>query len=198
MFLYGASGHAKVIIDILQNNNVKVNGLFDDNPEIKTLYGIICFGSFNKSILKNNKLIISIGNNNTRKNIVESITDKVKFGNAIDTSATVSKSVVLNTGIVIMPNAVINADSVIGNHVIINTSASIDHECKIEDFVHISPNATLCGNVHIGKLSHIGAGATIIPNINIGKNVIIGAGAVVTKDIPDNTKVVGIPAKPIK
>ena len=32
----------------------------------------------------------------------------------------------------------------------------------------------------------------------IGNNVVIGANAVVNKDIPDNTMVAGIPAKPIK
>ena len=198
MFLYGASGHAKVIVDILQKNGVEINGLFDDDPEIKTLGEIICYGKFDLNVIKGNKLIISIGNNTTRKNIVENITNKVLYGNAIDISSIISKSVILKNGIVIMPNAVINADSIIGNHAIINTSASIDHECIIEDFVHISPNATLCGNVYIGESSHIGAGATIIPNIKIGKNVIVGAGSVVTKDIPDNYTAVGIPARKIK
>ena len=34
--------------------------------------------------------------------------------------------------------------------------------------------------------------------VKIGDNVVIGAGSVVSKDIPSNTMVVGIPAKPIK
>ena len=40
----------------------------------------------------------------------------------------------------------------------------------------------------------IGSNTTILPNIRIGSNVIIGAGSVVTKDIPDNSVVVGVPA----
>jgi serine O-acetyltransferase len=43
----------------------------------------------------------------------------------------------------------------------------------------------------------IGAGATIIGGIRIGSHVIIGAGSVVTKDIPDNSKAIGIPAQVI-
>lgn len=41
----------------------------------------------------------------------------------------------------------------------------------------------------------IGSNATILPGITIGKRALIGAGAVVTKDVPDNTTVVGNPAK---
>ncbi|MCF6185539.1 MAG: acetyltransferase [Bacteroidales bacterium] len=199
MFLYGASGHAKVIIDILNNNNIKINGLFDDNPQILELYDIKCFGSFNIDILKKNKIIISVGNNQIRKKIVEKLSDlDLTFGNAFDKTAIISKRTEIAEGTVIMPGTVINTDTKIGKHVIVNTSASVDHECIIGDFVHISPNATLCGNVKIGELSHIGAGAVIIPNIKIGNNVTVGAGAVIVKDIPDNCTVVGNPGRIIK
>ena len=35
MYLLGASGHAKVIIDSLKASGKKISGLFDDNPEVK-------------------------------------------------------------------------------------------------------------------------------------------------------------------
>ena len=38
MYLYGASGHAKVIIDILRANNEPIEALFDDNEKIHTLF----------------------------------------------------------------------------------------------------------------------------------------------------------------
>lgn len=44
----------------------------------------------------------------------------------------------------------------------------------------------------------IGANVTILPGVTIGNNVVIGAGAVVTKDIPDNSLAVGVPARVIK
>jgi len=47
----------------------------------------------------------------------------------------------------------------------------------------------------IGKNTIIFAGAIIIGNIKIGNNCVIGANAVVTKDIPDNSTAVGVPAK---
>ena len=53
---------------------------------------------------------------------------------------------------------------------------------------------------HFGKIvveehSFLGQGAIIMPGVKIGKNCVIGAGAVVTKSIPDNSVVVGVPAK---
>ena len=52
--------------------------------------------------------------------------------------------------------------------------------------------------VKIGNNVYVGAGAKIMMGVTIGDNCIIGAGAIVTKDIPDNSVAVGIPAKRIK
>lgn len=192
MYLYGASGHAKVIIDILVAQGDIVEGLFDDNEDIKQL--------LNYPVLKTNviksPLIISIGANKIRKAIAEK--NQCEFGIAIHPSAVISNYTTIDVGTVVMQNVVIQSSCLIGRHCIINTSASIDHDCVIEDFVHISPNSTLCGNVTIGEGSWIGAGTTIIPGVRIGKWSIIGAGSVVNKDIPDNTLAIGNRCKIIK
>ncbi len=48
---------------------------------------------------------------------------------------------------------------------------------------------------HIGDNVDIGAGAKILGPIRIGNNVNIGANAVVLQDVPDNSTVVGVPAR---
>ncbi|MEI9806567.1 MAG: DapH/DapD/GlmU-related protein [Bacteroidota bacterium] len=53
----------------------------------------------------------------------------------------------------------------------------------------------LCGNVKVGRSTFIGANSVIRQGIVIGDNVIIGAGTVVVKDIPDNSTVIGNPAR---
>lgn len=59
-------------------------------------------------------------------------------------------------------------------------------------------NADIFGNIVIKDNVHIGMGVTIMPGVTIGNNVVIGCGAVVTKDIPDNSIAVGVPARVIK
>lgn len=192
MYLYGASGHAKVIIDILEAQGIKVLGLYDDNKEKVDLLGF--------PVLRTNQvlspLIIAIGDNSVRKKIADDL--KVEFGIAIHPSAVLSPRALIEEGTVVMQNAVVQSSSKIGKHCIINTSASIDHDCLIEDFVHISPNSALCGNVKVGEGTWIGAGSTIIPGVKIGKWSIIGAGSVVTKDIPDYSLAVGNRCRVIK
>lgn len=196
MYLYGASGHAKVIIEILELSGIKIIGLFDDNPLIQDLIGYRCFGPLTNSNQVNDNFIISIGDNLLRKKISERFI--LEYGQAIHPTVIISERTQILNGTVIMGHAIINSGSSIGAHVIINTSASVDHDCKIGDFVHISPNATLCGGVSIGEGTHFGAAAVAIPNVNIGKWATIGAGTVIISDVPDYAVVVGNPGKIIK
>ena len=49
--------------------------------------------------------------------------------------------------------------------------------------------------IRIKKNAWIGARVNILPGVTIGENAIVGTGAVVTKDVPDDSVVVGVPAK---
>ena len=192
MYLYGASGHGKVIKEILEAQGKEVEAFVDDNTKIVTY----C----NKQVLNKSEglspMIVSIGDNKIRKTIVERLS--CGFGTAIHPSAIVSPTAKIGEGTVVMPGATINADARIGKHCIINTSASIDHECTIEDYCHIAPHATLCGQIHVGEGTIIGAGASIVPGVKIGKWCTIGANAAVIEDVADNTIAVGVPARVVK
>ncbi|MGM0581195.1 MAG: acetyltransferase [Bacteroidota bacterium] len=197
MLLFGASGHAKVIVDILLSKGIQVKGFYDDDATKTQIWGIAILGKpidFNDPV---EECIVSIGKNDTRKKVVELLAD-AEFGTAIHDRSVIGSHVQIGDGTVVMAGTVINADTKIGEHAIINTSASVDHDCKISDFAHIAPNASLCGGVEIGEGTLIGAGATVIPLVKIGKWCTIGAGAVVVEDVPDHSLVVGNPAKIIK
>lgn len=198
IYLFGASGHGKVIKDILQANGVNVKFFIDDNPNINNCgnYTVV------HNAINLSPIIVSIGANNIRKMIVERLNKLSKdynynllFETAIHPSAIISPSVKIGEGTVIMPGVIINADAIIGKHCIINTGATIDHECIIEDYCHIAPGVNICGCTKIGEGSWIGVGSSIIQCINIGSNTMIGAGSVVVKDIPDNVVAYGNPCK---
>ncbi len=191
--IYGASGHSKVILEILENCGRSIHILYDDDKNKKQLLNYKVTNDKKILTLSETNWIVGIGNNLIRKKIVE--TNKLHFGSAIDKSSNVSKRVEIGVGTVIMPGATINTSTVVGNHVIINTNSSVDHDCVIEDFVHISPNATLCGSVFVAEGTHIGAGSVLIPGVKIGRWCMIGAGSVIIRDVPDFSKVVGNPGR---
>lgn len=192
MYLYGASGHGMVILDILEANGIPVEGFIDDNPALDELLDHPVYHGKNDA----EELIISIGSNRVRKMLAEKL--PARFLTAVHPSAIISPRASIGEGSVVMQGAVVQTCATIGRHCIINTGASVDHECRIADYVHLSPHSTLCGNVSIGEGTWVGAGSTIIQGINVGKWSIIGAGTVVTKDIPDGVLVVGNPGRIIK
>ncbi|WP_291098294.1 MULTISPECIES: acetyltransferase [unclassified Empedobacter] len=194
MYLYGASGHGKVIAEIAEENNILIEAFIDsDQSKNKVLDYTVIHEIPTKQI----DVVISIGQNATRKKIVSNHL-QFNYLSLIHPKTTISKRAILGEGSVVMAGASVNSEVNIGKHCIINTNASIDHDCKIDDYVHISPNAALAGNVEVGEGTHIGIGASVIQGIKIGKWCTIGAGAVIIKDVPDGATVVGNPGKIIK
>lgn len=201
----GHGGHSKVVRDlILSDGSNQIIGYFDDRYRNLEWRESLYFGpiaSVKKmlSFFQNPKIIIAIGNNRTRKNIVQKLNLPAEsYATLIHPSAVVSSDAQIGKGTVVMPHSVINADSVIGQHAIINTGAVVEHDNRIGDFVHVSPNAALTGSVKLGEGAHVGTGATVIPAVQIGEWSVIGAGATVIHELPRYCTAVGVPAKVIE
>ena len=208
IILIGASGHAKVIIDIVEKQNVfKIIGLIDTFKETGTRvddYTILGTEDELPKLIIEYKIfggIIAIGDNFLRMKIAQKITTIIpdfQFVTAIHPKAIISKKVLICDGSVIMAGVVVNNNSYIGKHTILNTNSSVDHDCIIREFSSIAPGAILGGNVEINICSAISLGANVIENMNIGKHSIVGAGALVVNSIGDNKIAYGIPAKNIR
>ena len=183
VYLYGAGGHAKVIIELLEAQGREVRGLFDDNPNLTRLLGYPVAG-WKTAMRMGLPMIVSIGDNAIRKKTVSLV--KGPFAKTCHPNSYISQRASWGEGSVVMSGVSINSGAVIGSHCIVNTHASVDHDCSIGDFVHIAPHATLCGHVKVGDGVMVGAGA------------VIGAGAVVRKHIPEGVTVVGNPARIFK
>jgi len=189
VIVIGASGHGKVIADIIRKSGDEVVGFLDDDLSKQGVMGKVedCLK------YKDTYFIIAIGNNSIRK----MISDKydIKYYTAIHPTSVIGEEVTIGEGTAVMANAVINPSARIGRHCIINTGAVIEHDDILEDYVHISPKATVCGTVHIGEGTHIGAAAVVINNMTVGNNVTIGAGAAVVNDIEKSGVYAGVPAR---
>ena len=193
----GASGHGKVVADIIKEAGDEVAGFLDDNLEVFPMFSGYPVLGTTAQPLENVEVeyIVAIGNAKIREMIVERFKG-VKWYTAVHSTAVLSKSdTAIGEGTVIMPNAVINAGAKIGKHCIINTSAVVEHDNKLEDYVHVSVGAKLAGTVCVGKLTWIGIGACISNNLTICDGCMIGAGAVVVKDIKEAGIYIGVPAR---
>jgi sugar O-acyltransferase (sialic acid O-acetyltransferase NeuD family) len=205
IIVYGASGHAKVLLDILERGSeYEIAGLLDDNaestgPEVfgyRVLGGGELLGKVKAMGVEAG--IVAIGDNEIRGALVRRMLEHgLELINAIHPSACISRGVHIGVGCALMANAVVNADSSLGANVIVNTGATVDHDSVIGDYVHLSPGVHLAGGVRIGAYSHLGTGVTVMPNISIGENVSVSAGSVVTKDLHDGSIAAGVPARVI-
>lgn len=208
VIVLGASGHAKVIIDIFEQGNAyEILGLIDDALPVGSQVGryniLGCTADLPElhKTLPSFKVFIAIGNNWIRYKVWQKILDlspKTKYANAIHPSALIAKGVQLKTGIAIMAGAIVNSNAIVKRFAIINTKSSLDHDSELGDFSSLAPNVTTGGNVTIGRLSAISLSSTIKHGITIGSYCVIGAGALVLKDVPDNSITYGVPAKHIK
>ncbi len=116
----------------------------------------------------------------------------------IHPKSVVSPSAVIGAGSVVMAGAVVSADVRVGENVVIYSGTLIEHDSVIDDHVHMSPGVHIAGGVHIKEGCFIGIGATIIQGVHVGRWTTIGAGAVVLKHLPDNIVAVGVPARPVR
>lgn len=203
IFVFGASGHGKVVIDIIERQGLyQIAFLADDDERLhgSSFYGYRVLGGSSQLLASGVlKGVVAIGSNRARLAVAGRLTGcGVQLISAIHPSAQLGRGVSIGRGSVLMAGVVVNSDARIGDNVIVNSRASIDHDCSIGDGVHIAPGATLCGTVTIGAGTFICAGSTIIPNLRVGSNAVIGAGSLVIRDIPDQVTAVGSPAAILK
>ena len=193
--IFGSGGHAKVVIEIIQNsgehrilgvivetdsgekevNSVPVIGSDSDLPSLSKEMGF-------------NHGIIGVYDNFVRcaiKDRIIGLLPDFGFVTAIDPRASISRSARIGGGTAVMGGVTINAGCVSGQQCVVNTNSSVDHDCVMSNFSSIGPGVTLGGNVKIGKLSYVGIGSVISHNVVVGDNTVIGGSSFVKKDVGD-------------
>ena len=108
---------------------------------------------------------------------------------------TIGDSVVISRGVHLVAFSYIR----IGHGVMIGEYCSIrDANHRLSKTHNMRNTGHDSQPINIAENVWIGRGATILPGVTIGKGAVIGANAVVTKDIPEHSIALGIPAKVIR
>ena len=126
----------------------------------------------------------------------------------------IKKGAVVGDNCIIGHNCFIDSGAKIGDKVKIQSNTDIWNKVTLENYSFVGPSAVFTNDLNprskypktedkwlptlVKEGATIGANATILCGITIGKWAIVGAGAVVTKDVPDYSIVIGVPAKPVR
>jgi sugar O-acyltransferase (sialic acid O-acetyltransferase NeuD family) len=199
ILLYGAGGHAKVVLDALLLDGAKRADI-DVADDSAALHGSDFLGAPVRPAGEcgGRRFHVAIGIARAREAVQARLLAEGRQALAvIHPRACVSPLASLGQGVFIAAQAVVAPAARIGDAVIVNHGAIVDHDCMVGAFTHIAPNATLGGNVTIGRRVLIGAGATLLPGVQVGDDCVIGAGAVVTADVAAGGTWVGVPARPL-
>ena len=203
LILWGAGGHAKVVLDAIDRSQFKIAGCVvnvevEENQldSIPIHYIKAPIDWFEQCVCT---VFVAIGDNTVRRKCLTKLMDKrLPIPTIISKTACVSGATKIGTGSFVGHNAIVNSAVILGVGCIVNSGAIVEHDCRIGDHSHVSSGVVLGGHVHIGLGSLIGLGARVLPGVKIGDNAIIGAGSVVTKDVPSNQVYCGIPARPLR
>ena len=206
--IVGSSGHAKVVIDIVQlEGKYRIAGLLDrtrrvgeqtlgyrvlgqeeDLPKLKEVHAL--HGAF-----------VAIGDNFVRSRavaLVKEFAPELPFVRAVHPAACLAPGTSIGEGTAIMAGAVVNPCCAIGRHCILNTHCSLDHDSQMADFASLAPGATLGGKCRIGPFAAICIGAVLVHDVHIGEHAVIGAGALVTHSMDPFVVAYGSPAKVVR
>jgi sugar O-acyltransferase (sialic acid O-acetyltransferase NeuD family) len=199
LVVYGAGGHARVLIDLLEQASLgsRLLGLVDDRVSPGTqcagfpVLGRIDWLRSHTGVA----VVLGVGDNQQRARIARACEELgLALFTAVHPRAIVTPRSELGDGSVVFAGAVINSGARIGKGCIVNSGAVVEHDCLLGDFSHVSPNATLGGGAQLGQLSHLGLGACVLPGVTVGDACTIGAGGVVVRPIPAGSVAYGVPA----
>jgi sugar O-acyltransferase (sialic acid O-acetyltransferase NeuD family) len=198
ILIYGAGGHAKAVMEMVQAIGAhQIAGILDDNPALKgkSILGIPILGGRDLLPILHEKGLSLAANGvggildiAVRVRLFEMLAQAgFDFPPLAHPRATVEPSVTPGAGVQVFANAYVGSSTVLHPRCMVNTGAIVSHDCEIGAYSHIAPGAMLAGHVYVGERSLVGMGVTTAIGIKIGSGVRIGNGAVVYADVPDKT-----------
>lgn len=200
IYILGAGGHTRSLINLMEQNKLMIGGVFDDSfkeTADEKISGYSVIGRFN-DLPGEGRIILSLGNNFQREAFFLSYHGRLYKENLIHTFSYIESNSIMGCSNQVFARAYINSEVKIGDNNIINSGAILEHEVTIGSHNHISVGAIVCGRVKIGSNCFIGAGAVIIDKLSICNNVTIGANSVVIHNINEKGTYVGNPARKVK
>jgi sugar O-acyltransferase (sialic acid O-acetyltransferase NeuD family) len=207
VIIVGAKHLSKVVLDILQKNDMIVYGFLDDDQALwqQTIHHVPVLGSTTEErywnlIGKKCEFFAAIEHQEHRQRLIAMLYKQNKAVpiNAIHPSVIIATAATLGHGNLLNAGVTLGTDTTLGSHCILHTRAIIEYGVVIKDFVQVGAGSVVGAGATLNERVFVGAGATIVAGVEIGKAASIGAGAVVLANVNPGQAVLGNPAAPIK
>lgn len=208
LVIYGTGGVGRQVQQIVADINAErrtwnLLGFLDDDKSLhgKDIGDVTVLGDLNWLTERPNCYVVAaVGSPKVRRAVVEKMerAGQERFATIIHPDAWIGARTTIEAGCVVYPRVALDTDVTIGAHVILNKNCTIGHDTILKDYITVGPGVNIGGMVRIGTGCDIGISSATIQSISIGPWSIVGAGAVVIRDVPAETTVVGVPAKPIE
>lgn len=120
-----------------------------------------------------------------------------RFATLIHPLSVVSSSAKIGHGVSIQAFSIVGPNAVMGNHIQVFGHATIAHNSVVEDYAYVTSNSVVGAHVRLKQGAFLGVNSTTLDRVTIGEWSLVGQHSNVIRDVPDYTKVVGNPARPI-
>ena len=204
LFLYGASGAALEVYDMVMRNvslkNRYTEVIFiDDFQEETEFYGTqrIKFTSCEKYMKGENvEFAVAVGEPSARHLLREKIAGAgYRLATLIDEKAIISPSATIGEGCIINHGSIVSSNVKLAANVFVMFGAIIGHEAEIGEDVTICPRTTVGARCHMGEQAFVGIGSSILQGVDVGSRSIIGMGSMAFREVEADTTVLGNPAR---
>jgi len=207
VIILGACGLARVVLDILQKNDVIVYGFLDDDQALQgqVINDVPVLGNTTEEqyldlIGEQCDVFIAVEQQAQQQRLATMLHEQKQVVpiNAIQPSAIIAASAAVGYGNLVNTSVSLGTNAALGSYCMLHTRATIEHDVVIKDFVQVGAGSVVGAGVTLNERVFVGAGATIIAGVEIGAAASIGAGAVVLANVKAGEAVLGNPARPVR
>jgi sugar O-acyltransferase (sialic acid O-acetyltransferase NeuD family) len=208
--IYGAGGLGREVLDLVRTVNDVTSVwneivFIDDSPnetDKKVVNGASVYTLdelADKYASQDIEAVVAIGEPVVRAFLAQKLTDKgFELKTVVHPAAQIGYGTELGEGAIISANAYVTCNVKIGKNVLLQPFATVGHDSAVGDHSVISTFCSLAGHVTVGEKTYIGMGVPVKEGTTIGSTSIVGMGSVVLRDVPDNVRALGNPARAMK
>lgn len=208
--ILGVGGYCANLIDIMRDLDAKageqlyepIGYLDDDVKKHGTQYfGLPVLGGLKDAATRfpDAHFVNGIGSAETASKkpqiIAQTGAPRERFVTLVHPTAYVAPTVTIGVGTVVAQYCVIMAGAVIGDHVKMLPQCTISYGSNIGSYSTVSTGAVTLSDVVCGVSNYLGANVSIKERVKVGDYCILGMGTVVLRDVPENSVMVGNPAR---